>query len=258
MGGALVSVADDATAAVINPAALVQLHRWSALTTYQQPYGVPDLDEAFAAAAMRVGGLGAVGVAVHYVGLRDVMSESVVTVALARDLIRTSEDASLSVGVSIDYARVSVTDRVDSSQGIVTGGASVLLRPFPAIGVAYAARNIREDEFDLVAGGGKTSLERAQSWGLSYVWHRRVAVSYERRDDGGRWRNHIGVEVDLGPHLDVRTGVGRGSASGGVGVSWGSVSLDAGFASHEFLGSSYVVTVGYTPPAPANPYAQTP
>jgi hypothetical protein len=258
MGGAVVSVAADATGAVINPAVLVQVYRWSALSTYRQPYGVGDLDEAFAAAALRLEGLGAAGIAVHPVGLRGVMSESVVTLALARDVIRTSEDASLSVGVSLDYARVSVSDRVDASAGVLTGGAGVLLRPFPGIGVAYAVRNLREGAFDLADGGGKTTLERGQSWGLSYLWHRRVTVSYQRRDDGGRWRDHLGVEVDMGPYLDLRTGLGRGSATGGVGVSWKAITLDAGFSSHEFMGSSYVVTVGYTPPAPANPYAQTP
>lgn len=258
MGGATVSVTTDATAAVINPAGLAQLYRWSALSTYQQPWGVGDVDEAFAAVALRVGALGSLGAAVHYTGLRGVMSESMVTLALARDVIRTSEDASLSVGVSLDYARVSVSDRLDASDGVLTGGAGVLLRPFPAIGIAWAARNLHEGEFDLAAGGGVTTLERVQSWGLSYVWHQRVTVSYERREERARWRDHLGVEVDLGTHLDLRTGVARGSAAGGVGVSWGSVTLDAGFSSHEFLGSSYVVTVGYTPPAPANPYAQTP
>lgn len=258
MGGALVSLVDDASAAVVGPASLVQLHRWSAVATYQQPYGVGDLDEMFAAAAIRVPGIGAAGVAVHHVGLRDVMSESVITLALARDLIRTSEDASLSLGASVDYARVSVSDRLDASDGVVTGGAGVLLRPFPAIGLAYSVRNIYEGEFDLAAGGGTTTLERTQSWGASWVWHQRVAVSWERRNDEGRWRDRLGVEVDLGPYLDVRSGVGAGTAGGGIGISWGNVSVDAGYSSHEFLGATYVITLGYTPPAPVNPYAQNP
>lgn len=258
LGGALVSLADDAGATVVNPAGLTQLHAWSVTSTYNRPYGVPDLDEAFAAAAVRIDRVGSLGVAFHYAGLRDVMNESIVTLALARDLIRTSEDASLSVGATVDFARVAASDRFDASETGVTGGASVLLRPFPAIGLAYAVRNIVEPEFDLVAGGGKSTLERVQSWGFSYRWHQRVAFVYERRDDLGEWREHFGVEVNLGPYLDLRTGVGRGQAAGGVGLAWGAVTLDAGYASHEFLGSSYVVTVGYAPPAPANPYAQTP
>lgn len=258
LGGALVTIVGDASASVINPAALVQVHRWSAISTYERPYGVDGLDEAFAAGAMRVDGVGAFGLAVHYTGLRDVMTESLITLAYARDLIRTSEDASLSAGVSVDLARVSVQEGFDASQSEVTGAASILLRPFPAIGLAYVMRNIREPSFDLVPGGGVTTLERTQSWGVSYVWHQRVALSYERRNDTGRWRDHLGVEVDLVPGLDLRTGVARGAASGGVGLSWGAVTLDAGFSSHEYLGSSYVLTVGYTPAAPANPYAQTP
>jgi hypothetical protein len=258
LGGAMVSIATDASAAVINPAGLAELHRWSLVTTYQRPYRVADLDEGFAAGALRVGGVGAVGLAFHYVGLRDVMSESVLTLAVARDLIRTSEDASLSVGASLDLARVSASDRFDASESALTGGASVLLRPFPSIGMAYAMRNITEPEFDLVAGGGASRMERMQSWGLSYIWHQRVTVSYERGDDGRGWSDHVGLEVDLGPYLDVRSGVGWGSAAGGVGIAWRNLTFDAGFSSHEYLGSSYVVTVGYTPEAPGNPYAQTP
>lgn len=258
LGGAIVSVVDGAGAAVVNPAGLVQLHGWSVTSTFSRPYGVTDLDEAFAAAGVNIDRVGTFGVAFHYVGLRDVMSESMVTVAFARDLIRTSEDASLSVGGSVDFARVAVHDRFDVSENGVTGGASVLLRPFPAIGVAYAMRNIVEPEFDLVAGGGKTTLERTQSWGLSYRWHQRVTMVYERRDHVGEWRDHVGVEIDLGPHLVLRSGVGNGLAAGGIGLGWCGVAVDAGFSSHEYMGSSYVVTVGYSPPAPANPYAQNP
>jgi hypothetical protein len=258
LGGAMVSIAADATAAIINPAGLVQLHRWSFVTTYQRPYRIADLDEAFAAGALQVHGIGALGLAFHYVGLRDVMSESVLTLALARDLIRTSEDASLSLGASLDLARVAASDRFDTSESELTGGASVLLRPFPSIGVAYAIRNITEPEFDLVSGGGASRMERTQSWGVSYVWHQRVTVSYQRSDDGERWRDHLGLEVDLGQYLDIRTGVGWGSAAGGIGIAWRNLAIDAGYSSHEYLGSSYVVTVGYTPEAPGNPYAQTP
>ena len=94
---------------------------------------------------------------------------------------------------------------------MVSGAASILLRPFPSIGIAYAMHNVTEPDIDLLAGGGSTPLERTQSWGLSYVWHQRVGMVYERRHDGSHWRDHVGVELDLGPSLDVRTGVGRGA-----------------------------------------------
>lgn len=257
VGGAITTLVGDASASVVNPAALTQLHSWSVLSTYDRPYGVSGVDEAFAAAAIRFERVGAFGLAVHHLGLRDVMTESTFTLAYARDILRTSEDASLSAGVSIDVARVSVRERFDADETGVTGGASVLLRPFPAIGIAYTIRNVQETEFDLVPGGGKTVLEREQSWGGSFVWHRRVTLSYERRNAAGEWRDHVGVEVDLGPYLDVRSGVGRGLASGGVGLSWGSVTLDAAFSSHDFLGNSYVITLGFSPQRPPNPYAQT-
>jgi hypothetical protein len=258
LGGAFVTVVDDASAAVIEPAALVQVPAWSIVSTYNRPYGLSDVDEAFAAAALRVDAVGVFGAAWHYTGLRDVMTESVFTFAFARDVIRTSEDASLSVGASVDVARVAARDRFDAGATAVTGGAGLLLRPFPVIGIAYAVRNITEPELDLVAGGGATAVGRSQAWGLSYWWHQRVTLSLERRRDYMGWKSHVGVEVDMGPFLALRSGMGDGAAAGGIGVAWRGVTLDAGFSSHEFLGSSYILTVGYSPRAPVNPYAQTP
>ncbi len=251
-------VVDGAAAVMINPAALMQSPRWSVMTTYNQPHGVSGLDEGYAAASVRFDRIGAFGLAMHHVGLRDVTSENLVTVAYARDIMRTSEDASLSVGINVDFARVAVEDRFDVSESNVTGGASILLRPFPVIGLAYTTRNLSEPEFDLVPGAGKTTLRRVQTWGVSYWWHRRVTVVYERRNDTGHGEDHFGVEFDMGPYLDVRAGLARGQAAGGIGIEWNNVGLDAGFSSNEFMGASYVVSVRYAPPRPVNPYAQKP
>lgn len=256
--GAFVSVVDDASATVVNPAALVQAGAYSLTSTYIKPYGVDDLDEGFVAGSYRTG-IGTVGASWHYTGQRGVSNENLFTLAFARDLIRTSEDASLSLGASLDVARVSVADVFDASQTLVTGGASVYMRPFPVIGVAYAIRNLNQPEFDLIEGGGKTPLERVQSWGFSYEWHERVTFSYERREQTRKdWHSFVGVEVEMNRHLALRSGVSGGAASGGIGVGWRGAVFDAGFRSHEILGTSYVVSVGYTPPAPENPYAQTP
>jgi len=258
LGGASISVVDDATATVINPAALVQVPSWSISSTYDRPYGVTDIDEAFAAAAVHFDRAGAFGVSWHRVALRGVMSEDLFTLAYARDLIRTSEDASLSVGANVDVARVSESERFDADATAVTGGASVLLRPFPVIGVAYAVRSLTEPSLDLLDGGGETKLERTHAWGLSYLWHRSVSLSFEWEKEASKWRSHVGVEVELTPNLEIRSGVGRGAAAGGIGVEWGGITVDAGFASHEYLGSSYIVTVGYSPGSPRDPYAQSP
>lgn len=258
LGGASISVVDDATATAVNPAALVQVPSWSVSSTYDRPYGIADVDESFAAAAVRFDRAGALGLSWHRLALRGVMSEDLFTLAYARDIIRTSEDASLSLGANVDVARVSESERFDADATALTGGASVLLRPFPVIGIAYAVRSVTGPSLDLLDGGGETKLERTHAWGFSYWWHRSVSLSFEWEKEASTWRSHVGVEVELTPNLEIRSGVGRGSAAGGIGVEWGGITVDAGFASHEYLGSSYIVTVGYSPETPDKPYAQSP
>lgn len=255
-GGAYLSIADDATAAYINPAGLTNLYSYHAVATFNRPYGVGDITESFVAAGMKTR-LFAFGAAWSYRGVSGVASENLVTLSVARDVARTSEDASLSVGAHVDLARVSVSDRFNASDGAATFGLSVLLRPFPVVGVGYTVRNLNESTLHLLDGGVGTPLQRRQAWGLSYYWDKRLTVSLERRQDTlGEWRHHGGVEFVLHKHVDLRSGVSGRNATAGVGFQLSGVTVDVSVASHQELGASYIMTLGFGNPRPENPYAQ--
>lgn len=245
LGGAFVSVADDPTAVVVNAAALTQTRRYSILSTYHRPYGLSDVNEGFVAASAQVPH-GAVGVSWFYRGLRDALSENLFTVAVAHDLARNAQDASLSVGASLDVARVASSGAYDASATAATLGLSVLLRPFAPIGIAYSVRNVNEATLHLVDGAVGTRLERAHTFGFSYHWDNRIVATFERGQvTGGEWRTRAGVELSVADHLALRSGLDGTAAAVGVGVAWSGLSIDLGTSGHEVLGRSYVVTVGY-------------
>jgi len=254
LGGAFVALADDPSAVVDNPAGLCGIQTLSFLSTYDNPYGVDGVDEGYLSAVIPTRAV-ALGVSWFHRGVRDALGEDMVTVALGRDLKRTSEDASRSVGASVDFAHVSVSDGLDASANAVSVGAGVLLRPFAFIGLGYSIRNLNQPEFDLIDGGGATPLSRAQAFGLSYYWQNRLVVTMEsRQGSDGTWRNRGGIELRVENHLMLRGGLDEARAAAGVGITWSGITLDAAMISHDALGATYLFTLRYTRPGAVRPY----
>ncbi|HEX5132192.1 MAG TPA: hypothetical protein VFX92_06885 [Candidatus Krumholzibacteria bacterium] len=254
LGGAFVALADDPSAAVDNPAGMAGIYAPSFLFTYQRPYGVAGLNEGFVAAVIPVRVV-TLGAGWFHRGLDGALSEDRLTVSAARDLKRTSEDASLSVGVAVDVARVSASAGFDDAATAVGAGASVLLRPFAFIGIGYNARSLNQPDIDLVAGGGVTALRREQALGLSYYWQDRLTVTVETHESAdGSWRPRGGFELQVSNHLALRGGIDGTRAAAGFGAGWHGVELDAAMRSHETLGASYLLSVRYSRPRPEVPY----
>ncbi len=254
MGGAFVSVADDPSAVIYNPAGLTQIPTASVLSTISQPYGLSDLGEYFLAGVIPTT-IGSFGLSWHRFSLEDVTSEDLFTLAYGRDLIRTSQDASLSVGGAVDIAHVAYPG-VSDSKTVVSGALSVLLRPFPVIGMGYTVRNIGEPTFDFALYGregdswdGPTRLEMVHSFGFAYHWDRRVSVMYEReRGQDGKWRDLLGVEVKAGDVLRLRSGLRESNVTGGIGIKVSNIVIDAGVVAHDMLGLTYLISVGISLP----------
>jgi hypothetical protein len=256
LGNAFVSIADDPSATADNPAGLTGIPTLSAMATYQRPYGVDGLNEGVIAAAVPAGPV-SLGVSWFHRGLGGALSEDMMTVAVARDLKRTSEDASLSIGANVDLARVSVTGG-DAATAVAVG-AGVLLRPFAFIGLGYSIRAINQPEFDLVPGGASTPLRCSQAAGLAYYWQQRVVLTAETREDAdGVWRAHGGVELVAGPVLSLRAGLDGTHPAVGAGVTARGWTLDMGMSTHDSLGASYLITLRYARPRPEVPYGATP
>jgi hypothetical protein len=254
LGGAFVAAADDASAVVLNPAGLTQTHAVGVLSTISRPYGLSDLEEYFLSAVLP-SDMGSFGLSWHRLALDGVTSEDLFTVAYGRDLVRTSQDASLSVGAAVDFARVAYSGDNGASEFAVAGTLSVLLRPFPFIGAGYIVRNVGEPSFDFPGAGtddaaaGKTTLRATHAFGFAYHWESLFTALYEReRGQSGAWRDKLGVEVKAGNLLRLRSGFTRDDITGGVGVSVSNVSIDASVTSHDALGLSAVVSVGISLP----------
>jgi hypothetical protein len=258
MGGAFVSVADDASAVVLNPAGLSSLRTPGVLSTISEPYGLTDLREYFVAAAVPTRFVN-VGISWHHFGLDGVTSENLFTLALGRDIVRTSQDASLSVGAGIDVARVAYSDdEIGASETVLTGSLAVLLRPFPFVGAGYTVRHLGSPSFDFGLPPwpnptgiqpGTARLETTHTFGFAYHRNNTFSVLYEReRGQDEKWRNRLGFEIKAGEHLRIRSGLAGRDVGGGLGVTWSRVTIDAGVTSHGALGLSYVVTAGVALP----------
>jgi hypothetical protein len=50
----------------------------------------------------------------------------------------------------------------------------------------------------------------------------------------------------MAPNLTLRSGLDGRYAVAGVGFSWAGLFVDIGTASHEYLGSTYIVSLGYS------------
>ncbi len=249
LGGAFVSIADEPSATVINAAGLTQIRSPSFLSSFARPYGLSDLEEHYLAAAVPIG-FGTVGLSWHRFGLRGVTSEDLFSIAFGADYIRNSQDASLSFGGSIDIARVSYSSGYTDAKTVVTGGLSVLLRPFPIFGIGYSIRNLGQPSFDWVPSDGATRLEMTQAFGLSYYYQQWAVFVYERSmGQDGRWTDKLGVEVSAGKQLKIRGGLNRGDVTGGLGVTVSRIVVDAGVTGHDVMGLTYYISIGFSLPA---------
>jgi hypothetical protein len=244
LGGAFVAVADDPSAIVINTAGLAQITSLSFLSSVDRPYELSDLRENYIAAVIPTK-IGSVGLSWHRFALQDVTSEDLFTIAFGGDYIRNSQDASLSFGGSIDIARVGYSRVYTDSKTVVTGSLSVLLRPFPIIGIGYSIRNLGQPSFDWVAGDGKTNLKTTQAFGFAYHWERRATFVYER----AMAQNGPGVEIDTGKRLRIRGGLNDGDVTGGLGLTVSRIIVDAGVAGHHVMGLTYYISLGLSFPS---------
>lgn len=253
MGGAFVALADDPSAVHDNAAGLTGIPTLAFLSTYDRPYGVDAINEGYLAAVMPLSGA-TLGASWFHRGVTDASSEDLVSLAVARDLKRTSEDASFSIGANVDLAHVSTQATQSASQTAVTFGASVLLRPFSFIGLGYSIHNIVEPSFDLIDGGGDTELSRQQAIGLSYYWQQRLLATIESRQDAeGDWKARGGLEVRIENHVFLRGGLDQAHVTAGAGIAARGFTVDLGMASNDDLGATYLFTLRWAKPV-VSPY----
>jgi hypothetical protein len=247
LGNAYVSVADDPTALAWNPAGLVQLRRQEVLAVLDQSPDLQDVASGWLGAALHAPWFSG-GIGWQHVAVADLAREDVVTLGLARTVVRRSLGAFVAVGATLKIAHVGL--ETDAGSGAVplragaTGAAAdagVLLAPIPNITVGAVLRNLGEPRFDLVEGGTATALEREFECGASLRWREDGWLHLARIRRGDMARMRAGAEVRIASVLDVRAGVEGEAVSGGIGLGFGRWRLDSAWRSHSVLGVQHSI-----------------
>ena len=247
LGGAFVSVADDASAVYWNPAGLVRLQRHELLLSVDHTPELPEHSSSFAAGALNHSQF-VLGVGWRRVALADAASEDLWSLSVAAAPVKRSLGAFLAGGATVKLARVGIETGnlsalagVESSAWGVAADVGLLIAPIPNVFLGGTWRNLGEPRFDLVAGGSSTRLEREIEWGASLRWWRDGWLNFGQVRRAGTTTTRAGGELRVAGALGVRMGVERDAVSGGADFRFGRYTLDTSYRAHETLGATYKV-----------------
>jgi tetratricopeptide (TPR) repeat protein len=245
MGGAYVSIADDASAPSWNPAGVAQLLRGEFQGSQAKLYGL-DFSEQFGAVAYPSWRWGSVGLMFRRLGVSGVEHRDADNFLLPDEL--TAADTEFSItwarpwrdawhfGGSVKMQRQKVAQFSDLGLGLDLG---MLVRPGIALGLqpawtsrvqaGLAIRNAIEPTLRL--DRDSVSDPAGIRAGLSYHHELPGGVGVLGALDVEKTRRratnvHTGVEVTPHPILALRAGWGAETLSAGMGVRWRSVSVD--------------------------------
>lgn len=218
MGGAFVSIADDATALFRNSAGMVYIESPLIYGDYAKPFGLEELDESAAAAILPVYGM-TFGAGLYHLSLDEAVSENLFVAGAGRKLLEGTQGTFVSVGTAVRIGRVSYggfcpCTTVPGDRTEVTGDLGLLVRPLPVVSFAYSIENIREVDFGIAAGS--VSWGRIHRWGVAYFWEKKVAISFEQEHVSNDVLRHYGFAVRAAAPFELMAGFYEGNVSGGV------------------------------------------
>ena len=247
-GKAFTAIADDASALNWNAAGLASLPRGEVDLSVGRPYNLTDLQSAYLAVAVPRS-FGTLGVSWQHMGASDVAAENTFSFGLGRRLVAGDHPVTVDVGAAFKVLRLSVSDYADpgtlenvsfGSATAVAGDLGVLVHLPSHIQLGWAVQNIGSPNFDLVEGGGSTSLPARNRVGVSYRWNPEsiISMDIQERADGGTVVN-LGGEVWFYNSLGIRVGANDRNAGGGVSVKSKKWQFDLSFLTNQPLGISY-------------------
>ena len=245
-GGAYSAVANDASAAFYNPAAMVAMNRAETLAMYAKPFNIEGYQASYIGAVLPRDGI-SLGAYWHRTGVSDVMSENLIGLSAGRDLLPPGGDIALAVGGTLKIAQVGYAQDGDAdygSQTKATADLSALLNVTEKVAFSYALRNVVEPEFDFVSGNGGTPLLRTNDLGVSYRWNpASIVAATVSQNAYQEWRVQLGGEVWFQEVFAVRSGFVEGDFAGGVGLKATNFLVDISFLTNAALGVSYEVAL---------------
>ena len=245
MGGAYAAIADDASAALWNPAGLGFVSRREIQLSRSGLYGL-DMSEEFAALVWPSWRLGAAALSVRHFGVEGIEGRDDRNVVTDEDLSSSETEITLSFGRKIGTGwslggsvKMQRQDLAGLSSGGVGVDAGLLVQPYRAIddlgdwaeglALGVSVRNLIEPEIRLDQESVADPM--TLRLGSSYKYHlgggRYVLASIDVEDaETIDSRLHAGLEVRLQPMVTLRTGFDSGMATAGAGFLWGGLAVD--------------------------------
>ena len=231
MGGAFVSLADDASALFSNPAGLVLSGAPCVWGDYAEPRGVGSRGEGRLGAVLPRGAT-VFGVSGYRHAL-DGRTRNILVAGVARNLVEGTQGSFLAVGVTFKIGRL-LADRECSvcpgreADTHPSGDIGLVIRPLPFVSFGYAVETVVESDFD--AGEARESWERAGRLGMAWLWEEKVTIAVERESRGGETTIRYGVAVRASWGIELMGGViGKSRVAGGVRWSANRLRLGAAF-----------------------------
>lgn len=265
LGSSALASVSDASAYYWNPAALSEVRRTEVLVDYAKPFGLGDLNVGSGAVATTAFGTGW-AVAWHHLGVTDVYSEDLFSLAAGRKLTEFGRGHVLAGGLTYKLGRAAFQPFRDPGTGGTVDYGSQAKGSLDAglkwttpwnVDFAWVGRDVIEPRYEFVAGTGGDLQVMRQEVAAAFRWNRESTITLGWSQlDAGRSSLGAGIEILFYDVFAIRSGVSNVSRivesygsptelqyNGGFGIFHRGWFVDAAATTNRDLGASYRVTL---------------
>jgi hypothetical protein len=246
MGGAFVSVANDANTIFFNPAGIADSH-YEAMVGFAQLNGEKFSEfKTLALGAELPKKLGSLGFGIRMLDVEhggyNLMSEQIYTLSHGFTLQEDIHSV-INLGYSLNYYHLSFDDDESDDAIGIDLGATALLHTRTKLG--FAVTNLGQAKMGFE---NQIDLPSKLALGISYIPYEGVTTSIEVKKDFAEATEFMGgVEARLFEPLYLRFGVHQNPATYSAGATFilEGISLDYAFTYHSVLNPTHYLNLGY-------------